>query len=99
MTVARWMIGGVFTSVAVWLIVLNGIWVVRGLIGRPMHASWLPLLGGCTGSVALLILPIEGIRHWWLLPLLIDWGCAPGIIYTLGVHAVWWLRDAGRHGR
>jgi hypothetical protein len=50
-----------------------------------IHNSWVPLIGGVSGILGALVSPVETIRHLWWLPLLLDFGCIPGFLYTLVV--------------
>jgi len=45
--------------------------------------SWVPLLGGIFGAIALFIVPVPGAKHWWLLPFFLDYGSIPGLTHTL----------------
>ena len=64
------------------------------------RVSSIPFIGGCGVSAVLLFSEFVASRFpvvhafWWL-PLLIDWGCAPGLIYGL----VMWLLAVGRRKR
>lgn len=54
------------------------------------QSSWIPLVGGGLIAIGLAIDPRT--RAWWWLPLLIDWGCAPGLLHT----ALFFLNRARR---
>lgn len=43
--------------------------------------SWIPLIGGGLIAIGLAVSPRT--RGWWWLPLLLDWGCAPGLLHTV----------------
>lgn len=80
----RWIIGCLCGLCFLWLTVLN--WAIFWKLHiREIEApSWTPLIAGLLGVLAALLLPLNLSRYWWL-PLLMDWGSAPGII-----HALWW---------
>lgn len=53
--------------------------------------SWIPLVGGGLIAIGLAISPQT--RGWWWMPLLLDWGCAPGLLHT-----AWFFLDRARRG-
>jgi hypothetical protein len=61
---------------------LNGYVFVQGMLRKRRTPSWIPLVGGIAGAIALLVQPWWS-RGWWWLPLLLDWGSAPGIVHAL----------------
>ena len=63
-----------------WIIFFNGIFKKR-------QSSWIPLMGGVFTAIGLASLPIKGLWKFWWLPLIIDWGCLPGLAHT----AYYWL--------
>lgn len=81
-----WGISLVLLALSAWLMFLN--WGVFWTIYvRKKHApSWIPLLGGVLGAAALAINPQSELRVWWWVPFLVDWGCLPGLLYTLVWH-------------
>ena len=44
--------------------------------------SWIPLLGGSLGALGLIVAPVSGAAQFWWLPLLLDWGSAPGLLHA-----------------
>ena len=90
----RWALGVLLLLGAVWLIALND-WIVvqRLVLKRKRLPSWLPLIGGCLGMLAFLILPVAVARQYWRAPLLVDWGCIPGLLYTAVV--LLWMKFRG----
>jgi hypothetical protein len=78
--------GTLFLALGTWLAILNAgvFWKVH--VRKQEAPSWIPLLGGLFGVVGLLLLPFEATRDWWWIPLLLDWGCAPGIGHTILFH-------------
>ena len=72
----------VLGAFSLWVSFLN--WTV--LIKRffiPDQPSWTPLLAGLVGVAALFLQPAWDLGGWVCLPLLVDGGCAPGLILTL----------------
>jgi hypothetical protein len=84
----RWTTGIVLLTISGWLIYLNSTVFWKGYVRRELTSSWIPLLGGGLGATALAVLPIAIAHKWWWLPLLVDWGSLPGIIYTIVWHIV-----------
>jgi hypothetical protein len=85
MTILRWILSIVFGSVFVWVGSLNAIVFWKGVILRQRTSSFIPLLAGLSGMVALLIVPLTGVRRWWWIPLLLDWGSS-GILVGFAYH-------------
>ena len=82
------MIGAVILGILfVWVFVMNW-WIIVHCMRTKKHISWVPLLGGLFGVAALLIVPIDGARTFWWLPLIVDFGSAPG----LGLTAIFLVR-------
>lgn len=54
----------------------------KGFVRRQEAPSWIPLLGGVLGALGLVAAPIPGTTALCWLPLLLDWGCAPGLLHT-----------------
>ena len=83
----RWILGGLAGLFFLWLTVLNWSVFWRRHVRREEAPSWTPLLGGVIGAAALLFIPVGLSGYWWL-PFIIDWGSAPGIIYSIIWHLV-----------
>jgi hypothetical protein len=82
-----WILGCLCGLCFLWLTVMN--WIIfwkRHILGMEAP-SWFPLLAGILGVIAVLLLPLNLSCFWWL-PLLIDWGSAPGILYSIWWHVV-----------
>src|SRR5262245_30755279 len=50
-------------------------------------SSSISLVGGISGAIALSIIPWPAARHWWWLPLFLDYGRQPLLTFT----AFWML--------
>jgi len=79
----KWVLGGALFSVSLWITLLNGLVFWNGLIRKKETSSWIPLLGGLSGTFALFVIPNLGLCYLWWVPLLLDWGCMPGFTYQL----------------
>ncbi len=82
MMVARWISACVLWGLAGWLTCLNWYPVVRYVFTRRRGPSWIPLLGGIAGAAGTLLCPEVTVQRFWWLPLLVDWGCVPGLLFT-----------------
>ena len=81
-----WCVAALALVVGLWLSLMN--WAVFwALYVRRVRApSWTPLLGGLLISIAMLSAPLPYLHRWAFVPLLLDWGCLPGLAYTLWFH-------------
>ena len=61
-----------------------GNWYIcwHALVKQQRTSSWTPLVGGIMGVAGMEILPIRGVASFSWLPLILDWGCLPGLLYT-----------------
>jgi uncharacterized membrane protein YhaH (DUF805 family) len=87
LTIARWVLVSALTALFVLLSIANARIIVRRLRGIP-SPSWLPLLGGLAGLAAVLLEPNRILVRVWWLPLLLDAGSVPGLLWT----AIWHFR-------
>jgi hypothetical protein len=76
-----WILSGALFVVAGYLLVLNWICVIQGLRGKST-SSWIPLLGGGLGAIGCWVAPDDTLTRWWWVPLVIDFGSAPGLLFT-----------------
>lgn len=82
----QWIAGIILSVFSAWIICMNGLTFWERHIQHKKTPSWIPLLGGLSGTVGLLILPVIAIKHFWWLPLILDWGSFPGIFYAILWH-------------
>jgi hypothetical protein len=82
-------------SFALWLIVGNWYCVLIYLF-RSRHSSWVPVLGGALGSIGCLASPHPELNGVWWLPLLLDWGTIPGIVFSTFCYIIGFLRRRSR---
>jgi hypothetical protein len=80
--ILRWLVSAALMLVGGWAILGN--WV----IACTRSGSLIPFFGGIFVAVGIVVLPIEGIRGLWWIPLLIDLGCMPVLLMT-GVFLLW----------
>lgn len=77
-----WIVVGILSLICVVLTVGNGVMLTQCLLyGK--RGSAIPVLGGLSGMVALLIAPIENAWIWCWVPIVVDYGSAPLIVTTL----------------
>jgi len=81
----RWIIGCLFTTLSITGIIFNCIYFVQSLINKKW-ISLAPFIGGIFGVFGILLLPVEGINKFWWIPLFLDLGCLPVLLWTLFYH-------------
>jgi hypothetical protein len=76
-------ISGLCLASGTWISALN--WVVfwKRHVLCLEAPSWIPLLGGGLVFTGLVVLPLKESPGWSWIPLFADWGCVPGIGYSL----------------
>lgn len=67
--------------------VVNWAVIVQWLANRK-HSSWVPLVGGLSITAGLAIVPWPTANRLWWGPLIADWGCVPGLVFTV-LHFAW----------
>jgi hypothetical protein len=75
-------VGGVLMAVGGFIIVMNWGVVVQWLWKRK-HSSWIPIVGGGLAAAGSAIVPHSTLNGLWWVPLLVDWGCLPGVTYAI----------------
>lgn len=63
------------------LAAINAAIVWRGLFKKEKVGSWIPLAGGIFGAVGIANLPAVSYQEWWWVPLLVDLGSLPAMVY------------------
>jgi uncharacterized membrane protein HdeD (DUF308 family) len=86
MNVARIVAGALLGIFATWIIVLHWSAVARRYILKRPGGSWIPVIGGVLGAAALVVLPLRDLHSYWWLPLVVDWGSAPGLLQAAVAH-------------
>jgi hypothetical protein len=76
MYIVKW-VCAVVLGLAFLLLATANAWAVASYFRSKRHVSAVPVIGGICGSLALVIVPIDGQRVWWWLPLVLDYGCVP----------------------
>jgi len=79
-----WALAFLLGVVFLWVATLNAIVLWQGGFRRKKTSSWIPLIAGLSGSLALVVAPLPQVRRWWWIPLILDWGSLPGLLFTLG---------------
>ena len=87
--IVKWILVVVLLSCFFWIAIMNGTIFWQSHIKKEQTSSWIPLIGGLFGLCALIIMPVENVIYWCWLPLLLDWGCLPGITETI----IWFIKD------
>jgi len=73
------MILGGFVTIMNWGVVLQWLW-------RKKHSSWIPVVGGGLAAAGAATLPYSPVNALWWVPLFADWGCMPGLAYTIACY-------------
>jgi len=81
--------------VAGWVICCNWSCILVYLL-KGKHSSWVPILGGGLGCLGCVLSPYAVLNKLWWVPLLIDWGCVPGLSVSLVFLAVLFIRRRKR---
>src|SRR5207248_11725174 len=50
---------------------------VASYLRHRRHASAIPVIGGIAGVLASILPPVEDVRSFWWIPLIVDYGSAP----------------------
>lgn len=88
----KWIISVFLVIVFVWISLLNAFVFWRQFVSKLHTASWIPLVGGICGLIAAILLPLPSVNRLWWLPLFVDSGSLPGLLYT----GVWHVRRISR---
>ncbi len=88
MQLLLWALSIAFLSLGLLISGYNGFIFFKALFTRKEGPSWIPLLGGILTAVGMLCMPINGTAIWMWIPLFLDYGCIPGISYSLWYHFV-----------
>ncbi len=78
--------GGVLILLGGFIMTMNWGVVVQWL-WKNKHSSWIPVVGGTLAAVGAAIVPLSSVNALWWVPLVIDWGCLPGLAYTMAYFA------------
>lgn len=81
MSAVRWVAGSFCLVFFLYVASLNWAVVWQGIVKRK-HSSWVPLVGGLVGVAGLFIVPLDRLHSYWWVPLILDWGCVPGLLHS-----------------
>lgn len=85
-SIASLFLAGLF----VWLGTMNWVALIAQQL-RPRAPSWIPLMAGIAGALAIGLAPLQAIRHYWWVAFTLDGGSLPGFLTTAVRH----LRQRG----
>ena len=87
MKIMLWVVGSILIVIFVLIAAGNAsIWFTREVL-KKRAASWVPLVGGIIGILGIYTIPLPEARRWWYMPLILDYGCLPGLAHTALWHA------------
>lgn len=89
MDVLLWILAVALLCMALWVGVVNWSVVLIYWFTRKSVGSWTPLLSGVCGAVGVWLLPVEGASRLAWVPLFLDWGSVPGLLYSAGYYVVY----------
>lgn len=92
-SLARWCLGAILFLLFLWIAFFNDAILWQELIRKKKTASWVPVFGGALGAVSFLIFPVPRLARWFWLPLILDYGCLPGILHTAFFFVIRWRRS------
>lgn len=91
--IAGWVVGSALLLVSCWLCALNASVFWKLFVRKENAPSWIPLLGGMLGAFGLGVIPLELAHRLCFLPLLLDYGCLPGLLHTVYALAATVVRE------
>lgn len=83
MNVVFWILSSALLLFAGYAIVMNWAVFTNNYILKKKWSSAVPLVGGATGAIGLICLPLEGLWKFAWIPLVLDWGSIPVIVVSL----------------
>jgi len=88
----EWVMGGIPTALFALFAMVNALVFYKGTIKGEKVGSGVPFLGGIFGAIGFTTLPVPLLNQFFWLPLILDVGCLPGLIYF----AFWWVFLRGK---
>jgi hypothetical protein len=73
-------------SIGVWLVILNWGCFYVGFIKKIRSPSWIPIFPGLLIFLGFRYFPENVYSNFSWIAFIIDWGCLPGISYTIFFH-------------
>lgn len=86
MTSIFWIASALFLAFFAFMFFTNWRLFYYNYVKRTAFTSVVPMVGGIAGCIGLLLLPVDGANDFWWVPLLIEWGSAPVILFSIGWH-------------
>ncbi len=93
MQIAQWIFGILFLVFGTYMSAMNWACFVNNVIPSRRFASVVPLVGGISGSIGVICLPISGVWKYFWIPFIVDYGSIPLILLTATFLAYHRLRD------
>ena len=86
MNILFWIIGLLLLIFCIYMTVMNWAVFVNNHILKKKWTSAIPLVGGISGALGIICLPVEGSWKYLWIPLIVDWGSFPVIVVALISH-------------
>ena len=77
---------------SIYIATLNWINAYRVHVTKSSTSSFIPFIAGVLGTIAIFLCPGNDLNRYWIVPLVLDWGCIPGHLHAFYL----WLK--GRQG-
>jgi hypothetical protein len=90
--IMAWIIGGGLLLVSLWFCAMHAVVFWKIFVRKTNAPSWVPLIGGILGCFGLLTIPIELAHKLSWLPLVLDYGCLPGILHIIIAYVIQFSR-------
>lgn len=87
MLAARWGLSVLMLTVGVVYTLHNLVHILRWARDRTKRGL-APFVGGLSGAGGLALIPVPALNGWWPLPLFLDVGCVPVLLWIL-VYLLW----------
>jgi len=82
MVIAQWIAGSLLILFGGFIAVMNW-WILIRTMRDKQGVSFAPLLGGILLMLGLLLLPVDGLRTWCWVGLLLDFGSLPLLFWAI----------------
>ena len=86
MEILSTIVGSLLLVVGCFVMTMNWAIVISSFTTKK-HSSWVPIFGGALAALGAAVLPYAPLNKFWWVPLIVDWGCVPGLTLTMAYFA------------